>query len=108
MKHSLPGGQLFGRSASAALGCVLTIVAIACPARAQRPAGARGSDDDYDRAQVGRRQDGKIVVPTNQVLSPLGRQVSFAGRPTDLALAPDGRFLAVLGRDSVSVIQRQL
>jgi len=104
MKHSLPGGQLFGRSASAALGCVLTIVAIACPARAQRPAGARGSDDDYDRAQVGRRQDGKIVVPTNQVLSPLGRQVSFAGRPTDLALAPDGRFLAVLGRDSVSVI----
>ncbi|HVC93569.1 MAG TPA: bifunctional YncE family protein/alkaline phosphatase family protein [Pirellulales bacterium] len=104
MKPTLLGLMPFRQSAFAILGCSLTIATIAFPAAAQTPAGNRARDDDYDRAQVGRRQDGKIVVPTNQVLSPFGRQVAFAGRPTDLALGPGGRFLAVLGRDSVSVI----
>ncbi|MEX0714790.1 MAG: hypothetical protein WD278_20850 [Pirellulales bacterium] len=35
------------------------------------------------------------------MLSPLGRQVAFSGRPTDVALSPDGRWLAVLSHDQV-------
>src|SRR5262245_48616513 len=51
--------------------------------------------DEGDRFPVGVRPDGRIVVPTNQVLKPAGRQVTFPGRPVDLALADDGRTLVV-------------
>ena len=44
---------------------------------------------------VGAAGDGRVIVPTNQVLTPAGRQVPFPGRPTDLALLPDGRTVAV-------------
>lgn len=42
--------------------------------------------DDRDRLKVGAQPDGRIVVPTNQILSPAGQQVSFPGRPVDLIL----------------------
>lgn len=58
----------------------------------------------YDSAIVGPRRDGRIVVPTNQVLSPLGRQIDFPGRPNDLALSPDGRWLAILNRYEVLMV----
>lgn len=58
----------------------------------------------YDQARVGPQAGGRIVVPTNQVLSPLGIQVPVAGRPSDLALSPDGRLLAVLSHDEMLVI----
>ncbi|HEX4147101.1 MAG TPA: alkaline phosphatase family protein [Pirellulales bacterium] len=60
--------------------------------------------DDYDQLRVGDTMAGRIVVPTNQVLTPEGRQVTFAGRPTDVALSPDGRWLGVLSNNAVSVI----
>ena len=44
---------------------------------------------------MGPQPDGRVVVPTNQVLQPAGKQVLLPGRPTDLALSPDGRWLAV-------------
>jgi YVTN family beta-propeller protein len=47
---------------------------------------------------------GKVIVPTNQVLSPAGKQVTFSGRPTDLALSPDGKWLGVLDRNHVAII----
>ncbi len=59
---------------------------------------------DYDKSRVGVLDDGRVVVPTNQVLSPAGWQVDFAGRPTDLALSRDGRHLAVLNRYNVVLI----
>ena len=59
----------------------------------------------YDQSRVGDADPQRIVVPTNQVLSPLGRQVGYAGRPTDLALSPDGRILAVLDRAQVLTIR---
>ncbi len=59
---------------------------------------------DYDVAHVGGNVDGRIVVPTNQVLSPLGNQVAFTGRPTDVALSPDGRWLAVLNRHDTILV----
>ncbi|NOY43292.1 MAG: phosphoesterase [Planctomycetes bacterium] len=59
---------------------------------------------NYDAAHVGGNVDGRIVVPTNQVLSPLGKQVAFTGRPTDVALSPNGRWLAVLNRHDTLLI----
>lgn len=59
---------------------------------------------DYDLLRVGAGDGQRIVVPTNQVLSPAGRQVAFSGRPTDVALSPSGRWLAVLDKDHVAII----
>jgi YVTN family beta-propeller protein len=58
----------------------------------------------YDQSTVGDADPQRIVVPTNQVLSPLGRQLAYSGRPVDLALSPNGRFLAVLDRSAVLTI----
>jgi YVTN family beta-propeller protein len=73
-------------------------------AGAKDPALPSRQVDDYDQARVGPLADGRVIVPTNQVLSPAGWQVEFAGRPTDLALSPDGRYLAVLNRYNVVLI----
>jgi DNA-binding beta-propeller fold protein YncE len=59
---------------------------------------------DYDKLHVGDGDRGYAVAPTNQVVSPLGDQVSFRGRPTALALSPDRRWLGVLSHDCVLVI----
>ncbi len=69
----------------AALGLLL-----AAP-RTGAPAG-----DERDRLPVGRQPDGRVVVPTNQILSPAGVQVTFRGRPVDLALTEDGATLVVM------------
>src|SRR5262245_58281 len=51
--------------------------------------------DEGDRLKVGRQPDGRVVVPTNQILQPAGLQVLFPGRPVDLALIDDGKTLGV-------------
>jgi YVTN family beta-propeller protein len=51
--------------------------------------------DEQDLLRVGVQPDGRIVVPTNQILKPAGKQVTFPGRPVDLAFAEDGRTLVV-------------
>ena len=61
----------------------------------------------YENLRIGESASGRIVVPTNQVLSPAGKQVAFSGRPTDVALSPDGRWLAVLERGHVVIIDPQ-
>jgi len=55
------------------------------------------SADDPDTLKVGEQPDGRVVVPTNQILQPAGRQITFPGRPVDLALAEDGQVLVVKG-----------
>jgi YVTN family beta-propeller protein len=62
---------------------------------------------NYDRLRTGASDERRIVVPTNQVLSPAGRQVAFSGRPTDVALAPNGRWLAALSNSHVLIINPQ-
>src|SRR3954464_5649717 len=57
--------------------------------------------DDTDRLKVGVQPDGRIVVPTNQVLKPAGTQVSFPGRPVDLLPIEDGRTLVVKNRNDL-------
>ena len=55
------------------------------------------ADDDRLRHQlVGRQDDGSVVITTNQVLTPAGRQVEFRGRPIAVALHPDRRTAAFL------------
>ena len=47
-----------------------------------RPGVAAIGQEQY---KVGVQPDGRIVVPTNQILDPVGKQVLFPGRPVDLA-----------------------
>src|SRR3954467_8752777 len=58
-------------------------------------AGWATAAENIDRLQVGVQPDGRIVVPTNQVLRPAGRQVTFPGRPFDWARAEGGRIPVV-------------
>jgi YVTN family beta-propeller protein len=76
------------------------------PAKATGAEQAAGGSTpkSYDESRVGDADPNRIVVPTNQVLSPIGRQVEYAGRPTDLALSPDGRWLAVLDFQQVLIV----
>jgi len=55
--------------------------------------------------KVGPQPDGTILVPTNQLLSPAGFQLLLPGRPTDLALSPDGNLLAVKNMDDVVLVR---
>src|SRR5262249_1647374 len=64
--------------------CFVSVLALA-PARAE----------DYDELKVGVQPDGRIVVPTNQILKPAGQQVTFPGRPVDLAWCDDGKTIVV-------------
>jgi DNA-binding beta-propeller fold protein YncE len=51
--------------------------------------------DEPEQVRVGVQPDGRIVVPTNQILKPAGKQILFPGRPVDLALAEGGKTLVV-------------
>ncbi len=62
---------------------------------------ALAAGDDRDRLKVGLQPDGRVVVPTNQVLKPAGRQSAFPGRPVDLAWLDGGKTLAVKNMASV-------
>ncbi|MBI5092450.1 MAG: bifunctional YncE family protein/alkaline phosphatase family protein [Candidatus Hydrogenedentes bacterium] len=51
--------------------------------------------DGLDRAKVGRNEDGTYTAATQQTIDSAGEMAQFPGRPTDLALSPDGAVLAV-------------
>ena len=51
--------------------------------------------DEQDKLKVGPQPDGRIVVPTNQILKPAGKQVTFPGRPVALAFADGDKMLVV-------------
>src|SRR4051794_2020494 len=80
------------------------LVASVAQSQVATPSADQISGLNYDQLRIGDSAAGKIVVPTNQVLSPAGRQVTFSGRPTDVALSPDGRWLAVLENSRVTTI----
>jgi len=54
-----------------------------------------GLSDELDQLKVGLQSDGRIVVPTNQFIKPAGKQVTFPGRPVDIALCDDGHTLVL-------------
>jgi YVTN family beta-propeller protein len=82
------------------------VAAVCLGQEARQPVKAARKVDptNHDRLRTGDSDDGRIVVPTNQVLSPAGRQVAFSGRPTDVALSSDGRWLAALENGHVTLI----
>lgn len=54
-----------------------------------------------DVETVGRHENGRVVLPVNQVLTPAGRQVELPGmRAQAMALSPDGKLLVVSGLTS--------
>ncbi|HAZ63231.1 MAG TPA: hypothetical protein DCZ72_06435, partial [Armatimonadetes bacterium] len=55
----------------------------------------------------GRKADGTVMVPTSQMLRPVGRQVEFNGRPTDATLLAGDRLLAVANQSNVLIIDTQ-
>ena len=55
--------------------------------------------------RVGRDGE-RTVLPVNQVLTPLGRQIDFAGRPQVIALSPDGKSLVTSGKNHELVVLR--
>src|SRR5690349_24780277 len=59
-----------------------------------------------DTAKVGSTKDGRQLVPTGQLLRPAGAMVSFAGRPIDLALSPDGNTVVVKESRGLVVVDR--
>src|SRR5437868_764823 len=63
-----------------------------------------GAGDERDKLAVGLQPDGRIVVPTNQVLKPAGTQVIFPGRPGDLLLIDNGATLVVKNKNNLVFI----
>ena len=60
--------------------------------------------DQFEKVTAG-RTGGRVIVPVNQVLTPLGIQVELPKmRPQALALSPDGRVLATSGKTSELVL----
>src|SRR2546427_2300354 len=55
-------------------------------------------------SRVGIQSDQSVVVPSNQILRPAGTQISFPGRPVDMALSRDGKTLAILNSGGVVLI----
>jgi YVTN family beta-propeller protein len=53
---------------------------------------------------IGWQPDGSVITPTNQTLRPVGTEITFGGRPMDVALSPDGKTLAVLNFRSLTLI----
>lgn len=80
-----------------------------CAAQAQStfphwPRGSRPADR-FDAGTISGREDsGRGMVPTNQVLTPAGRQVPFSQRANDCAVSPDGKWLAVKGHSRLLLI----
>jgi DNA-binding beta-propeller fold protein YncE len=56
---------------------------------------------------IGLQPDGSVITTTNQTLRPVGTEITFGGRPMDLALSPDGKTLAVLNFRSLTLIDLQ-
>ncbi len=65
---------------------------------------AAQSGDDLDRLKVGVQPDGRIVVPTNQILEPAGTQITFPGRPVSLLLIDEGKTLVVQNKNNLLFI----
>jgi YVTN family beta-propeller protein len=66
----------------------------------------RADDPDGTTLKVGRQADGRVVVPTNQILAPAGTQVTFPGRPVDLAWADGGTTLVVKNMNTLVFIDK--
>ena len=56
------------------------------------------------RSHAGRQGDGSVVTSTGQRLTPAGHQLEFPGRPTAIAVRPDGRTATLLNSKGGSLV----
>ncbi|MDF3077688.1 MAG: Phosphoesterase family protein [Sphingobacteriaceae bacterium] len=71
--------------------CVVAAFLLSVTASAQQT-----EKDKFDKkAKVGKQADDSYVVPTTQIIDPAGTNITFPGRPVDLALNPSETILAV-------------
>lgn len=91
--------------------CSLLFVMFAAPlmaiARQATPGAATPAADAAASCFVGRQDDGSIILPTNQSLTPAGQQVEFLGRPNDVAVRPDGgtaAYLTTFDPEAITVV----
>ena len=59
---------------------------------------------DIDKLKVGVQKDGSIVVPTNQILKPAGKQLTFPADPQALLLIDNGQTLVVQNKNGLLFI----
>lgn len=64
----------------------------------------RDAEETYN-PKVGIQPDGSVLVPSNQFLRPAGFQINLPGRPVDLALTPDGRYLLVKNKADLDLVR---
>jgi hypothetical protein len=50
-------------------------------------------------AKVGLQNDGSVVLPDSQVIRPAGRQITFIGCPSVIAIRPDNKTAVVMNGD---------
>ena len=66
---------------------------------------AGNNQNSPDNLKVGLQADGSFLVPSNQFLRPAGFQVYLPGRPVDLALTKDEKFLLVKNKADLDLIR---
>lgn len=64
----------------------------------------RNKKQDNINPKIGLQPDGSILVPSNQLLM-AGLQIILPGRPVDIALTPDGRYLLVKNRADINLVR---
>jgi YVTN family beta-propeller protein len=64
-----------------------------------------GGEHSAVTMRIGPQPDGSVLVPSNQLLRPAGFQVLLPGRPVDMTLTADGRFLLVKNMDDLDLIR---
>ncbi len=57
---------------------------------------ARVQRNTPEKTVIGKQTNGTYLVPTGQTIAPVGTNLSFEGRPHDMAMRPDGKILAVM------------
>ncbi len=53
-------------------------------------------DDPFGTKFVGRQQDGSVLTPVNQLVTPSGKQIEFGGNPISISVHPNGKTAVVL------------
>ena len=82
-------------------GILTLVLAVSCGQREKKQdsylyeALQKTPDVFFERAIVGPQDDGTYIVATTQRIDPAGENITFPGRPVDLALNPDETILAV-------------
>ncbi len=54
--------------------------------------------------RVGQLPDGEQSLPSKQILRAAGKQIQFSGRPVDLVLSPDGKFIYIKNINNLLVV----